>query len=326
MSPSPPRSAVTLTTRGSKLALWQANYVASLLAKMGVTSQQLVVKTTADRVQDRFLHELGGKGLFVKELEEALLSETADLAVHSLKDMPARLKEPFTLAAVLARHSPADVLIFRDDVAKQLSPKPHLTASDVASFGPLRVGTGSLRRQALLKRHAPEITTEGVRGNVDTRLAKLQAGAWDALILAEASLDRLGIQNVARSRLNPTWFVPAAAQGALAIEARADDPLAAWLACFADPDTTFAVTVERNVLSRLGGDCTMPFGCHVTVSGAGEASASAIILNRAGQAAEATCQGKSAAGPGILSEAIFRSLLQNGAEAILRDLDIKLPR
>ena len=261
---TPPRRRLTIATRGSPLALWQANFLASMLHRRGVESEKLIVRTTADRVQDRFLHEIGGKGLFVKELEEALLAGKADVAIHSLKDMPAKVGSEFALAAVLARHAATDVLIFRSDINAQLKPKPLIAATDLWGLGALTVGTGSLRRQALLTRTAPALACVGIRGNVDTRLRKLDEGAWDAIILAEASLDRLGLSQVHRSRLNPDWFIPAPGQGALALETRAGDPLAAWLgSTLGCPDTTLAVTIERTILARLGGDCTLPFGCYV---------------------------------------------------------------
>lgn len=260
---SPPRSHVTIATRGSMLALWQANYVAELLKKGGITSNQLIVKTTADRVQDRFLHEIGGKGLFVKELEEALAEGKADLAVHSLKDMPVKLPPNFKLAAILPRHAATDVMIFRKDIAARLKPKAVLVAADLWALGSLTIGTGSLRRQNLIERIAPALSCVGIRGNVDTRLRRLEAGEWDAIVLAEASLDRLGLRDQPSSRLGPDWFVPAPGQGALALETRVDDPLADWLKSLACPDTTLAVNIEREILARLGGDCTLPFGCYV---------------------------------------------------------------
>jgi hydroxymethylbilane synthase len=264
----PPKTKVVIATRGSALALWQADHVTGLLAARGVAAEKLVLKTTADRVQDRFLHELGGKGLFIKELEEALLDGRADLAVHSLKDMPATVPAGFALAAVLPRHSPADVLIFRQDVAARLKPSAVLGEAAVRALPPLQIGTGSLRRQAILRRVAPALTTVGVRGNVDTRLKKLAGGEWDALILAEASLDRLGVTDVARCRLAPDWFIPCASQGALALEAKAGSPVAAWLKGFEDEATRLAVDIERGVLAGLGGDCTLPFGCLVAREGA----------------------------------------------------------
>lgn len=325
-----PRTQVTIATRGSALALWQADYVASLLKNNGVASEKLILKTTADRVQDRFLHEMGGKGLFVKELEEALVEQRADLAMHSLKDMPAVVKAPFALAAVLKRHSPADAMIFRKDIAATLKPAPVLSAAATKALGKLTVGTGSLRRQAILKREAPELECVGVRGNVDTRLRKLEEGNWDALILAEASLDRLGLKEGRTvSRLDPAWFIPCASQGALALEARADDPLCAWLGTLGDELTTKCVAVERGLLARLGGDCTMPFGGLVAPDPAdpGKLIARVGVYSKEGDAALAT-ERVEAKGfePVVLQDLLAAKLKAAGAARILKALGIDVPR
>ena len=272
LAPAPTRP-LRIVSRGSMLALWQARYVARLLEDRGAQTHIQVVKTTGDRVQDRFLHEIGGKGLFIKELEQALLAGEADLAVHSLKDMPALVPSPFSLVAILKRHSPCDLLILGPkmaDTVKTRQTHSHESASfsaqDTAALGPCIIATGSLRRTALLAFHAPQAKTSPIRGNVDTRLQKLMTGEWDAMILAEASLDRLGLKTQHPSmRLNPNWFIPSASQGALAIECRDDSPVRDFVrGVLNDSITEHAVTLERRVLALLGGDCTMPFGCHVT--------------------------------------------------------------
>lgn len=322
----PPTHAV-IATRGSPLALWQADHVAGLLQKGGITSEKLVVKTTADRIQDRFLHEIGGKGLFVKELEQALESGAADLAIHSLKDMTANLQAPFTLAAVLPRHASTDVMIFRDDVAAKVRPSATLGAADLRGFGALTIGTGSLRRQALLAGANGELTCVGVRGNVDTRLRKLKDGAWDALILAEASLDRLGLKDGLRvSRLDPSWFVPCASQGALAIETLTSHPLTHWLATLGSQETTSAVHVERGLLARLGGDCTMPFGCLVAKEGQGFVGRAVILAPDGLEArAEHRTQGLTIDVPAML-DALTVKLRDAKAGEILKRLGLPVPR
>lgn len=324
-----PKKHVTLVTRGSPLALWQADYVTGLLAQRGVTAERLIVKTTADRVQDRFLHEMGGKGLFVKELEEALLDGRADLAVHSLKDMPAVVPSPFELAAVLARHACTDLMIFRADIGLKHAPPPELSAQDAQALGALVVGTGSLRRQALLKRYAPQLKTEGVRGNVDTRLRKLDEGHWDALILAEASLDRLNLKpGRTVSRLAANWFLPCAAQGALAIEARSGDPFGTWLGTLGDATTTLAVTIERGVLERLGGDCTLPFGCLVRIEGP-MLEAEAAVFSRDGDAAIARHRAPFDMPHDAVKESFISALTlglkAQGAASILNQLGLGVP-
>lgn len=250
---------VRIATRGSTLALWQARHVAKLLQSAGAATELNVIKTTGDTIQDRFLHEIGGKGLFVKELEEALLQDRADIAVHSLKDLPVKLPKDYTLAAILPRHSFADVLILKSG-HELLHGEGDLTAVDFRR-GPLTIATSSLRRKSLLV--PAGVTCVPVRGNVDTRIKKLQEQSWDGLILAEASLDRLELK-VPRRRLEPAWFVPCAGQGALAIETLVGSPLQKLVQPFSCPETTFCVEVERTVLAALGGDCTMPFGCLVT--------------------------------------------------------------
>jgi hydroxymethylbilane synthase len=267
--PTAPTKTLKIATRGSKLALWQADFIADLFSKQSVSSEKSIIKTQGDKVQDRFLHEIGGKGLFIKELEQSLERGDTDLAIHSLKDMPAKMPAGFCLSTILARHSPADSLIFRDDVAAKLNLgdgpiEPH----HLQKFGAITIGTASLRRQALLKMAAPEIKIKGVRGNVDTRLAKLAAGDWDALILAEASLDRLDLKGgLICRRISPDWFIPCAGQGALAIETTVDSPLRSWLQTFECPTTRAQVDAERMVLGRLGGDCTMPCGVNINFSG-----------------------------------------------------------
>lgn len=325
------KKPLTIATRGSQLALWQANYVAGLLAADGMPSVIRILKTTADRIQDRPLHELGGKGLFVKELEEALLSGEADLAVHSLKDMPARLDARFALPCILKRHQAGDLLIFRSDVGASLGLEAHNSppswqAAQLRTLPALKIGTGSLRRQALLQKVAPHLNCIGIRGNVDTRLRKLEQGEWDAIILAEASIERLAIAGLTSIRLDPTWFIPCAGQGALAIETRSENSwLRNYLLRFAHADTATAVSIERHVLAELGGDCNMPFGCYVHHDAKGWHGQAAIYA-KDGQAAVATC---------VLNDREFsserlsdnlRTQLRNaGAAQVLRALGLRVP-
>lgn len=268
-STNPPQGKpLILATRGSTLALWQANYIKDLLYKEGVQTELSVIKTTGDIVQDRFLHEIGGKGLFIKELEEAMMRGHADLAMHSLKDLPVEIPQGFRLAAILKRHVATDAIIFRSDVYAQLnlSPGRVLGAEELKSLGPLKIATSSLRRRALLEELRSGIKCEAIRGNVDTRLRKLEDGAngWDALILAEASLERLGLKHLLSHRLDPKWFIPCAGQGALAVETPDPTPYANDIQKLHCWETGFCVTIERSILKALGGDCTMPFGCLVS--------------------------------------------------------------
>jgi hydroxymethylbilane synthase len=251
-----------IATRGSQLALWQANYVSDLLKDHGLDVALNVIKTTGDRVQDRFLHEMGGKGLFVRELEEALRSNEADLAVHSLKDLPAKIPAGFTLPAILKRHIPNDVIIFhpRKNHMERLSKGPLISRDELKALGPLTIATASLRRQSLLRGLHSGIQMVAVRGNVDTRIRKLGESDWDALILAGASLERLGLTGLSYRMIDLNWFIPCAAQGALAIETTESSVFRPLLAQLKDPRTFACATLERKVLELLGGDCTMPFG------------------------------------------------------------------
>ena len=256
---------ITIASRGSALALWQANYVKDALKPLGLDARIEVYKTTGDKVQDRFLHEIGGKGLFVKELEQALLDGKADIAVHSMKDLPVKTPEPFKLASILKRHSPYDALIFSKKTAERLSlPDSEVGKEDIRLMGRLKIATGSLRRTSLLREATSSIEVVPLRGNVDTRLRKLEEEDWDAIILAEASLDRLSLgEGLTYRRLSADWFVPSPSQGALVIECKQDSPFLPQLAKMDCAATRKAVTLERAVLERLEGDCTMPFGCFV---------------------------------------------------------------
>jgi hydroxymethylbilane synthase len=242
-------------SRGSQLALWQANHIAALLRGQGHSVEIEIIKTTGDRLQEISFAQVGAitgdKGIFTKEIEEALASGRVELAVHSLKDLPTELPELFALAATPPRADPRDVFVS----AKY---------ENLAALPPsARVGTSSQRRRAQLKALRPDIVAVEFRGNVDTRLRKLAEGQVDAILLAAAGLDRLEKNEWVRERLQPTEFCPAAGQGALGIETRKHD--AATIAAVAfldDPATRFAVTVERVALAALGGGCQVPIGVH----------------------------------------------------------------
>jgi hydroxymethylbilane synthase len=238
-------------SRGSQLALWQANHIAALLRGQGHSVVIEIIKTTGDRLQEVTFAQVGSKGMFTKEIEEALADGRVDLAVHSLKDLPTELLEPFALAATPPRVDPRDVFVSAK--YKNLAALPQGAC----------VGTSSQRRRAQLKALRPDISAQEFRGNVDTRLRKLAEGQVDAILLAAAGLDRLGKNDWVRERLEPAEFCPAAGQGALGIETRKND--AATIAAVAfldDQPTRFAVTVERAALAALGGGCQVPIGVH----------------------------------------------------------------
>jgi hydroxymethylbilane synthase len=246
-------------SRGSQLALWQANHIAGLLRGEGHEVEIEIVKTTGDRLQEVTFAEVGSKGMFTKEIEEALALAQVDLAVHSLKDLPTELPPGFALAATPKRVDPRDVL-----VAAKYSRLADLPLG-------ARVGTSSQRRRAQLKALRPDIEAVEFRGNVDTRLRKLGEGMVDAVLLAGAGLDRLGKTDWIRERFEPQDFCPAAGQGSLGIETRETDAetiAALWF--LDDEDTRFAVTAERVALAALGGGCQVPIGIHCRIAPTGE--------------------------------------------------------
>jgi hydroxymethylbilane synthase len=252
-------SPLVIGTRGSPLALAQAKQVRDRLAAVhGFDADRLeleVIRTTGDVIRDRPLAEVGGKGLFTKEIEEALLAGAIDLAVHSAKDMVTQLPEGLTIAAVLPREDPRDAFISRK--AKALDDLPE---------GAI-VGTASLRRQALLKRRRPDLSIVSLRGNVDTRLRKLEAGEVDATVLALAGLKRLGRADAATAVLSLDECLPAVGQGIIAIEARADDARTlALLAAVNHGDSATALACERAFLAVLDGSCRTPIAGHATVA------------------------------------------------------------
>ncbi|MCC6775931.1 MAG: hydroxymethylbilane synthase [Hyphomicrobiales bacterium] len=246
-------------TRGSPLALAQANMVQSLLAAAhGVDPARLpltIIRTTGDIIRDRPLSEVGGKGLFTKEIEEALLAGSIDLAVHSAKDVPTVLPSGLALVAALAREDPRDAFISRR--AGTFAELP---------IGAV-VGTASLRRQALVKRRRPDLAVVNFRGNVETRLRKLDAGGVDATLLALAGLRRLGLAQVATALLSVDEFLPAVGQGIITLEARADDARTRGLVAAIDHADSFAaLTAERAFLVVLDGSCRTPIAGHATIA------------------------------------------------------------
>ena len=245
--------AIVIATRESRLALWQAEHVKTLLeARLGWQVSLLGMTTLGDQILDRSLSKVGGKGLFVKELEVALSEGRADLAVHSLKDVPMDLPEGFALACVLEREDPRDAL-----VSNHFSSLAELPPGAV-------VGTSSLRRLVLLKALRPDLKIEPLRGNLDTRLRKLDEGHYQAIVLAAAGLKRLGLTARIRCAFAPEQMLPAAGQGALGIEVRADrHDLVAALAELAHSPTWLAVTAERTVSRAMGGSCSMPLAAFV---------------------------------------------------------------
>jgi hydroxymethylbilane synthase len=258
MSDAPTPAPLVIATRESRLALWQAEHVRDLLRdRLGVAVELLGMTTRGDQILDVTLSKVGGKGLFVKELETALADGRAQLAVHSLKDVPMELPPGFVLAAVLAREDPRDAFVSRRFESLQALPAGAV------------VGTSSLRREVQLRALRPDLVIEPLRGNLDTRLRKLDEGAYDAIVLAAAGLKRLGLEGRIRALFEPQAMLPAAGQGALGIEVRDDaTALRGRLALLVDTPTWLAVHAERAVSRALGGSCSVPLGAHARFEGA----------------------------------------------------------
>jgi hydroxymethylbilane synthase len=246
---------LTIATRESRLALWQAEHVKALLEQQGHRVTLLGMTTKGDQILDRSLSKVGGKGLFVKELELALEEGRADLAVHSLKDVPMELPPGFTLACVMEREDPRDAWVSNR----------YATLSDLPQGAV--VGTSSLRRVALLRALRPDLKIEPLRGNLDTRLKKLDDGLYDGIVLAAAGLKRLGLESRIRTAFDTAQMLPAAGQGALGIEVRSDRPdVVEALAPLAHWQSWLVVSAERAVSRVMGGSCSMPLAAYATVN------------------------------------------------------------
>ncbi len=291
---------IVIGSRGSQLALWQARHIASAL---GVETRIEIIKTTGDKILDVPLAKVGGKGLFTKEIEEALLAGAIDVAVHSLKDVPSETPDGLTLAAFPPREDPRDAVVGR----------PLAELSNGA-----KIGTSSLRRSAQLRALGRGFITENLRGNVDTRLRKLDEGQYDAIVLAAAGLRRLGWADRIREIIPVETMCPAVGQGALAIETRADGGEAQKLAGkLDDPATRAAVTAERALLATLGGGCQVPVGGHARVEN-GSLHLRAIVASPDGSR---IIRGElSGADPESIGCTLGAQLLDRGASEILKEV------
>ena len=290
--------------------MWQAEHVKAQLEKLyrGLSVDLVPMTTRGDRILDRSLARVGGKGLFVKELEVAIEEGRADLAVHSCKDVPMKLAQGFTLGAILEREDPRDAF-----VSNAFACEEHLPARAV-------VGTSSLRREAQLRERLPHIEVRALRGNIDTRFAKLDRGEVDAMVLALAGLKRLGLAHRARTILEPSTSLPAVGQGALAIEVRTERPdVLALIRALDHRPTALCVAAERAVSRALGGSCQVPLAAYATLQ-ADEIELSALVASPDGRdVARARARG-SMADPESLGENVARTLRANGAERILASL------
>jgi hydroxymethylbilane synthase len=301
---------IHIGTRGSQLALWQANWVKDTLTRHhpGIHVELTVIKTKGDKILDVPLAKVGGKGLFVKEIEEALLDGRIDLAVHSMKDMPSEIPEGLAIGAVPARENPKDALIAAS--ASGLSGLPEGAV----------IGTSSLRRGSQILHIRPDLRIRPLRGNLDTRLRKLDTGGFDAIILAAAGIRRLGMASRITELLEEQVMLPAVGQGALCVEIRQNDPrVHGLIAPLEDRDTRCAVTAERSFLHRLEGGCQVPIAGHAAVDG-DEIELTGLVADLSGQ----TVIKSMARGPMVTADALglklAETLLDRGAKTILNDL------
>jgi hydroxymethylbilane synthase len=293
-------------SRGSQLALWQANHVSELLGRRGHQVELEIIKTTGDKITGVALAKVGTKGMFTKEIEEALLERRVDLAVHSLKDLPTELAPEFELAAITARENPRDAFLSR-----RFASLDHLPRGS-------RVGTSSLRRQAQLKALRPDLNIFPLRGNVDTRLRKLEEGEYDAIILAAAGLNRLARTEWIRAVLPVEVMCPAVGQGALGIEIRSGDAATrAHLEFLDDAGARAATTCERALLNQLGGGCQVPI-CAYAEPRDGQLHLTAVVARPDGSSV--LRENQSGGDPRQLGETVGRRLLERGGRQILREV------
>jgi hydroxymethylbilane synthase len=302
-------------TRGSTLALWQAHHIADRLAKLGGVDTEIIrIRTSGDRMQsalvaqtnEQIRAESGGKGIFIKELEDALLANKIDLAVHSMKDVPTEIPAGLAFPAITRREDPRDCLISRSGRSlKGLPPGA-------------RVGTSSLRRQAQLRLNRPDLEALDLRGNVDTRLKKLDAGEFDAIVLAVAGVNRLGVTSRVTQIMNADVMLPAVGQGSLGIETRAGDPATRALAAVLDDaDSRASITAERALLQELQGGCQVPLGAWARVVD-GELHLEAGVFSSDGSESVRREHRSPVSDPAGAGKRLGQILLEGGAGRILR--------
>jgi hydroxymethylbilane synthase len=310
MSATVAGSVLRIATRKSPLALWQAEHVAALLrgAHAGLDVELLPMSTQGDRIQDRSLAAIGGKGLFIKELEVALTEQRADIAVHSMKDVPAEMPPGFMIAAFLARADPRDALLCRRGS----------TLADLPAGA--KLGTSSLRRRAQILAARPDLRIEPLRGNVDTRLARLESGPLDAIVLACAGLDRLGHESRITTRLAAEAMLPAVGQGAIGIECRNEDARTrALVAALDDNATHTALAAERAFARTLGGSCQSPIAALARIA-EDRLTLQGLVAEPDGSRLLRDSLSGDCARPEALGEELARRLLESGARELLERL------
>jgi len=300
---------IRIGTRGSALALWQANYVRDWLRRQwhGRVEVDLVpITTEGDRIQDRALHEIGGKGLFVKAIETELLEERVDLAVHSMKDLPSRMPSGLVLACTPAREDPRDALVTGGE---------SVSLADMARGA--RIGPGSLRRGALVRRLRPDLEVVPMRGNVPTRIEKVDRGEVDAVLLACAGLRRLDLAHRIAEALDPESFCPAPCQGILALQCRdGDRAMLDWVAPLEDSVTRHQAQAERSFLSRLEADCHVPVACYARVDG-NRMDIEGLVIDPSSQPCFEVRASGVVADAHALGREVAERLLEQGAQRVL---------
>lgn len=302
--------ALTIATRGSMLALWQANHIKALLEGLqpGLTVELLVLKTTGDKILDVPLAKVGGKGLFTKEIEEALLDGRADLAVHSMKDVPTKLPDGLVLGATLEAETPTDTLCMVEYDGLSSLPQGAV------------VGTSSFRRQAQLLVLRPDLEIKMLRGNVDTRLRKLRDGEYDAIVLASAGMKRLGLSAPKEEILGPPDFLPAVCQGVLGLEYRANHTgIIELLAPLHHEPTAARVAAERAFLTTLEGGCQVPIAGHAVVNG-DSLTMTGLVADLEGKRVVRKERSGNASDAWSLGEALARDVLDAGGKEILDEI------
>ncbi|HUG41161.1 MAG TPA: hydroxymethylbilane synthase [Longimicrobiales bacterium] len=309
---------LTIATRGSRLALWQAEHVRHRLeaAHPGLAVELRIVKTTGDRVTDVPLASIGDRALFTKEVDRLLLDGEADLAVHSLKDLPTRTEHGLAIAAVTEREDPRDVVVFRPGAARSLAELPPGA----------RVGTSSLRRRAQLLARRSDLAVDDLRGNLDTRLARVASGDYDAVVLAAAGIRRLGRAGEIGEWLEPPGWLPAVGQGALGIVTRDDaDATRGFVGALEHPATRAATTAERAFLNELEGGCQVPIGALADLTGAGALTLHGLVASLDG----GTVLRREAGGGADEADAVGRrlaaELLARGADRVLAEVRAASP-
>ena len=295
---------LVIGSRGSQLALWQANWIAARLAERSQETRIEIIKTTGDRITDVPLAKVGTKGLFTKEIEEALLDGRIDLAVHSLKDLPTEMPAGLTITAIPEREDPRDALV-------------GVTLTNLTAGA--KIGTSSLRRAAQLRAIRKDLRIESVRGNLDTRVRKLDEGQYEAIVLASAGLTRLGWAHRIAEILSPEVMCPAVGQGALAVETRTEGSARNICSALDHEMTRAAVTAERAVLASLGGGCQVPIGAHAQVSGGMVQLVGVVISPDGEQVVRKSDQGSVADGEN-LGRRVGAALLAAGAREILEQV------